>query len=135
MSDEQRTRIIGYARTISSTIPAEPEGEGDENPLLTFVVDEVADRILLYLNDTVLDEKLERVAAKVVVAVFNQTNNNKDATGPEQAISSMSDNGQSISYRNEVKNYLATADDGALFGGFSALLARYRKVDTYADSE
>ena len=46
----------------------------------------------------------------------------------DQAISSISDNGQSISYANEVTKYFTTATDDELFTGFSMLLSRYRRV-------
>lgn len=123
MTDDQKTTIKGYVSTINTGIVS-----GD-NDLLDFVLDEVVDRVLLYLNETALDTRLERIIARVVVSVYNQTNNNKEGSGVENSITSISDNGQSITYSKEVKNYLATADDGALFGGFSALLAPYRRVN------
>jgi ABC-type uncharacterized transport system substrate-binding protein len=46
----------------------------------------------------------------------------------DRAISSVSDNGQSVSYANEVTRYFATASDDELFTGFTALLSRYRRV-------
>ena len=123
MTEDQKTRIKEYVGKINTAISA------DDNELLDFVIDEVVDRVLLYLNETSLDERLERIVARVIVAVYNQTNNSKESTGVENSITSISDNGQSISYSKEVKNYLATADDGALFSGFSALLAPYRRVN------
>ncbi|MBR3169203.1 hypothetical protein IKF23_02065 [Candidatus Saccharibacteria bacterium] len=87
------------------------------------------DRVLVYLNDTALDEALERIVARIVSGIFNQTINSKDSTNSDSAISSVSDNGQSVSFSNEVKNYLATTEDNELFAGFSKLLARYRRIN------
>lgn len=120
MTDDQKTQVKTYATTINSNVVA--------GALLDFVVDEVNDRVLLYLNDTTVDDGLLRVIARVVVGVFNQTNNNKNSTSPEQAITKVVDNGQEVDYGSTVKSYLATADDNSLFGGFSELLAPYRRL-------
>lgn len=124
--EEQIGRITGYVVKLNTSISTE------NNDLFSLVVNTVLDRVLLYLNTDELEQKLERVVAQIVVGVYNQTNNNKASTGPEQAIRTVSDNGQSVSYANEVKNYLNTADDQEIFGGFHALLSRYRRVDVGA---
>lgn len=121
MSSDTTTNIMNYAKKFNTAI--------SDDDLLELVTDTVVDRVLLYLNDAVLDSSLERTVAQIVVGVYNQTNTNIENAGVDQAVSSVSDNGQSVSYANEVKNYLATADDSALFGGFAQLLARYRSVD------
>ena len=61
--------------------------------------------------------------------LFNISNDNKTSTESDQAISSVSDNGQSVSYSNEVKNYLASTEDNELFAGFAKLLAPYRRIN------
>lgn len=127
MTEEQKGKIIGYVKKLNDTA-AEPENED----LLDLVVDEVADRVLLYLNSTDLPENVERIVARIVSGIFNQSFNAKSSTNADSAISSMSDNGQSISFSNEVKNYLASADDNTLFSGFADLLARYRRIDVVA---
>lgn len=127
MTDEQKTKIIGYVKALNDT--ANQEGY---QSLLGLVVDEVADRVLLYLNREDLPENIERVVARIVSGIFNQTANAKTSSTADSAISSMSDNGQSISYSNEIKNYLSSADDNELFAGFSKLLARYRRINVVA---
>lgn len=124
MSPEQLDRIKGYVQIID-------EAASDESfvTLLEYCINEVYDRVLLYLNDTILDEALERVVARIVSGIFNQTVNSKGSTSSDSAISSVSDNGQTVSFSNEVKNYLATTDDNELFAGFSKLLARYRRIN------
>ena len=121
MPEEQLTRIKTYATTISSTIT-------DAN-LLDYVAKEVCERVLIYLNTDTLDESLERIVARIVSGIFNQTKTNQNSSEPDLAISSMSDNGQSVSFSENLKNYLATADDNELFSGFSKLLARYRRIN------
>ena len=127
MTDEQKTKIIGYVKALNDTASQE-----DYQSLLGLVVDEVADRVLLYLNREDLPENIERVVARIVSGIFNQTANTKTSSTADSAISSISDNGQSISYSNEIKNYLSTADDNELFAGFSKLLARYRRINVVA---
>lgn len=124
MPQEQLDRIKEDVKTINSTAAG-----SSYNSLLEYVINEVVDRVLLYLNDTTLDEALERVVARIVSGIFNQTVNSKDSTSSESAINSVSDNGQSVSFSNEVKNYLATTEDNELFAGFSQLLARYRRIN------
>lgn len=119
MTDDQKTQVKTYAKTINTNVV-----DGD---LLDFVVDEVSDRVLLYLNDTAVPDGALRVIARVVAAVFNQTNNNTSNTSTEQAVKSISDNGQSITYSETVKSYLTNSDDTALFTGFEALLAPLRR--------
>ena len=124
MSPEQLDRIKGYVKVIDNAA-----SDASANALLEYCINEVYDRVLLYLNDTNLDEALERVVARIVSGIFNQTTNSKTSTESDQAISSVSDNGQSVSFSNEVKNYLATTEDNELFAGFSKLLARYRRIN------
>ena len=124
MPQEQLDRIKEYVKTIDTAA-----ADDSANALLEYVINEVVDRVLLYLNDAALDEALERVVARIVSGIFNQTTNSKDSTQSDSAISSVSDNGQSVSFSNEVKNYLATTEDNELFAGFSKLLARYRRIN------
>ena len=124
MSPEQLDRIKGYVKVIDDAA-----SDASANALLEYCINEVYDRVLLYLNDTTLDEALERVVARIVSGIFNQTTNSKSSTESDSAISSVGDNGQSVSFANEVKNYLATTEDNELFAGFSKLLARYRRIN------
>ena len=127
---EQVDAIIGYAAVLNS------EFDGGDS-LSELIVETVFDRVLLYLNYPsdvdVLDERLLRVVAQVVLGAWKQAYTTAGSTEADRAISSVSDNGQSVSYANEVQNYLATADDNALFSGFASLLARYRRVHVITD--
>lgn len=103
----------------------------DEN-LLMYVCEEVADRISVYLNlpaeNTKFDVRLVKIAARIASSIFTQTLTNVEGNGDDTEIKSISDNGQSITYGNKTKNYLATVADGELFGGFAELLKPYRRI-------
>ena len=114
------TRIKEYAKLLNDKI--------EDGDLLDFVTLEVKDRVLVYLNDEVLDTKLERIVARIVSGVFTESLESKDGE-LEHNISSVSDNGQTISYSDKVKSYLVSTDDSELFSGFSKLLAPYRRVN------
>ena len=116
----QETRIKEYAKLLNDKI--------EDGDLLDFVTLEVKDRVLVYLNDEVLVTKLERIVARIVSGIFTESLESKDGE-LEHSISSVSDNGQTISYSDKVKSYLVSTDDSELFSGFSKLLAPYRRVN------
>lgn len=115
MTDDQKTTIKGYVTTLDSTITA-----GD---LLDLVVDTVGDRVLLYLNEKTLDERLERIVAQVVVSAFKDNGITHD-----QTIASVEDNGQVVRYHQSAVNYFASKPDSEIFSGFTSLLAPYRRI-------
>ena len=121
---EQETRIKTYAKLLNSKI--------EDGELLDFVTLEVLDRVLVYLNDNTLDQKLERIVARIVSGVFAESQESSDGELSHN-ISSISDNGQTISYSEKVKSYLVSTDDEELFSGFSKLLAPYRRVNVASE--
>ena len=125
MTDSEReTRIKTYAKLLNSRI--------EDGELLDFVTLEVLDRVLVYLNDNTLDQKLERIVARIVSGVFAESQESSDGELSHN-ISSISDNGQKISYSEKVKSYLVSTDDEELFSGFSKLLAPYRRVNVASE--
>ena len=116
----QETRIKEYAKLLNNKI--------EDGDLLDFVTLEAKDRVLVYLNDDELDTKLERIVARIVSGVFTESLESKDGKLAHN-ISSVSDNGQTVSYSDKVKSYLVSTDDSELFSGFSKLLAPYRRVN------
>ena len=116
----QETRIKEYAKLLNDKI--------EDGYLLDFVTLEVKDRVLVQLNDEILDTKVERIVARIVSGIFTESLESKDGE-LEHNISSVSDNGQTISYSDKVKSYLVSTDDSELFSGFSKLLAPYRRVN------
>jgi len=117
----QIERIIDYVKTFSNVVD-------DEEELLKYSTQVVINRVLLYLDHEELDKRFEMIVADVVIGVFNKYKNNQDSNDVEQSVSSLSDNGQSISYRNEMKNYLSTASDNELLSGVVNLISRYRRI-------
>ena len=121
---EQETRIKNYAKLLNNRF--------EDGELLDFVTLEVLDRVLVYLNDSTLDQKLERIVARIVSGVFAESQESSDGELSHN-ISSISDNGQTISYSEKVKSYLVSTDDEELFSGFSKLLAPYRRVNVASE--
>lgn len=122
MTDDQKTTIKGYVTTFDNTI-----AEGD---VLDLVVDTVADRVLLYLNTTEIAANLERIIAQIVVTVYKR-NEAKEA-GLDKSVSSISDNGQSVSYHLRTTQFMASTSDEELFSGFERLLSQHRRVNVIA---
>ncbi len=130
-------RIKSYVLLLDSSL-------GDQVDLLDFIVNDVIDRALAFMNRASLiaqyeldlaDEsvaeadytlpipkELERALASTIVSVYR---NNKISSDPLGAITSISDNGQSISYSSKLTTFLASADDSAIFSGISGLMRRY----------
>lgn len=124
MDADQKKQIEEYAKILNSNIP-EP---GDAT--LDFLVDEVADRIMIYLNADTINPVLNRVIARIIVGVYNKAEAEMNITGgSEREIKTISDNGQSVTYGDEAKNYLANATDEDIFSGFESILKRYRRAD------
>ena len=128
--DEMIANIKGYLKIVNKNVDVI---EQNHDGLIDFVIGEVADRVTLYLNSETIPAKLERVLANIVntgltrcLKTIEMTK--EGATDVDRAISSVSDNGQSISYANEITRYFTTASDEELFTGFTALLSRYRRV-------
>lgn len=128
--DELIANIRKYLKIINKNIEnIEKENEG----LVDFAIDEVLDRVQLYLNSDTVPTKLERILARIVNNGLKKCLkeieiSKEDDTAVDQVVTSISDNGQSISYANEVIKYFTTASDEELFTGFSSLLSRYRRI-------
>lgn len=117
MTPDQKIRIKGYAQGYNSNLT-----DGDT---LDLVIDTVVDRVLLYLNNTVLDPRIERIVAQAVVAAYKQ-NNSEVSLEATQSVKSVIDNGQHVTFSDSAVGYLGS-DTGAL-GGFTDLLAPYRRL-------
>ena len=122
--------IKSYLRIVNKSID---EIEQDNHGLIDFVIGEVVDRVALYLGCEQIPERLGRVLANIASTGLTRClkaieMTKEGATDVDRAVSSISDNGQSISYANEVTRYFTTASDEELFTGFTALLSRYRRV-------
>jgi hypothetical protein len=147
--DELNKRIKDYVMIIY------PEVTDDK--FLNYVVDEVVDRALLYMNrqqlvagyerfllgkpnyyygDYTIDvtgtdqpilpipSELERPLARVIVGSYKTVADN--VANDTNAIKSISDNGQSITYGEEVVSYLSSKDDSDVFSSIRKLLDKFR---------
>lgn len=127
--DEQISRIKEYLGILNQNLDTI---EYNHNGLIDFTISEVIDRVCLFLNREDVPKRVERIIANIVNTNLGKALAIIDDDGlspvPEQAISSISDNGQSISYANEVKKYFTSATDEEVFSGFTSLLSRYRRV-------
>ncbi len=128
--DEIIANVKKYLKIINKNIDnIEKENEG----LVDFAINEVLDRVQLYLNSDIIPTKLERILANIVNNGLKRCLkeieiSKEDNTAVDQVVTSISDNGQSISYANEVTNYFTTVNDEELFTGFGGLLSRYRRI-------
>lgn len=128
--DEFNAKIRKNLNIINKNID---QIEQDSAGLIDFVIGEVVDRVMLYLNSDTIPSKLERILANIVNTGLTRCQKaiertKEGALDVDRAVSSISDNGQSIAYANEVTRYFTTASDDELFTGFTALLSRYRRV-------
>lgn len=124
--DEFIDELIEATKTINQASSVEGEDE-----LVDYVCREITDRLSLYLNlpePEVFDERLVRVGARLSSGVFTQTKSNIAGVSADTDIKSLSDNGQSITFGDSAKNYLATVSDGELFSGCAELLKPYRRI-------
>lgn len=128
--DEIIANIKKYLKIINKNIDTiEQDNEG----IVDFAIGEVLDRVQLYLNSETIPTKIERILANIVNTGLKKCLkeieiSNEDNTAVNQVVTSISDNGQSISYANEVTKYFTTVSDEDLFTGFTGLLSRYRRV-------
>lgn len=128
--DEIIANIKKYLKIINKNIDTiEQDNEG----IVDFAIGEVLDRVQLYLNSETIPTKIERILANIVNTGLKKCLkeieiSKEDNTAVNQVVTSISDNGQSISYANEVTKYFTTVSDEELFTGFTGLLSRYRRV-------
>jgi hypothetical protein len=128
--DEMNATVKEYLKIVNKNVDVI---EQNNNGLIDFVIGEVADRVMLYLNSENVPAKLWRVLANIVNTGLTRCLKTIEVTKEgamdvDRAITGVSDNGQSISYANEVTKYFSTASDEELFTGFTTLLSRYRRV-------
>ena len=119
-------KIKNYLRIINNDVEAIEQSNKD---LIDFVIEETIERVQLYLNSETIPTKIERILANIVNTGLKKCLKSKeDNTASDLVVTAISDNGQSISYANEVTKYFSTASDEELFTGFTSILSRYRRV-------
>ena len=128
--DEIIANIKKYLKIINKNIDTI---EKDNKDIVDFAIGEVLDRVQLYLNSDTIPTKIERILANIVNNGLKRCLkeieiSQEDNTAVDQVVTNISDNGQSISYANEITKYFTTVSDEELFTGFSSLLSRYRRI-------
>lgn len=119
--DTMIERIKSYVRVLDNSIA--------DDETLGFVIQDVVDRALLYTNrlkKKTLPSEIERPLAKVVLAVYRNAKKLANCGEQEKEISSITSHGQSITYSQEVKDYLVSSDDKSIFSSIIELLDKLR---------
>lgn len=104
----------------------------ESEALAGFLAAEMADRLSLYLNldpQDKFDERLVNISVRVVLALFEEVKDKLIGTNTNTRVKSLSDNGQTVTFDNVARNYLASASDTELFGGVSEILKPYRRAN------
>lgn len=83
----------------------------------------ILNRVRVYLNRKDIPFVLAGTVAEMIVENSKMVKKNE-----EDVISSISDNGQSISFSNRVFSSMITQKDVELFGSHTSILNRFRKV-------
>lgn len=96
------------------------KGEIENEELL---IEMLIERVQVYLNRVDIPIMLSGILASILNDHINAL-----AKGQEAQVSSMSDNGQSVSFDNSPITTFATKSDQELFASHTALLNNYRKV-------
>lgn len=145
--DEVIQRIKDYVRVVNSSL--------NDDDFLDFVVRDVVDRALVYMNrqqlvyqyekdlvsypiddsnydyfwghyELPIPKAIERSLATSVTGVFNSVKRSVENT-EGGSIKSINDNGQSITYSEKVTEFLASSDE-AIFNNIKEVLDRYKLI-------
>lgn len=106
----------------------------ESEALAGFLAAEMADRLSLYLNldpQDKFDERLVNISVRVVIALFEEVKDKLIGTNTNTRVKSLSDNGQTVTFDNVARNYLASASDTELFGGVVNILKPYRRIRVF----
>lgn len=126
--EKQIEKIKEYVKVLNSQI--------EQDDIFDFNVKEVIDRILNHTNRNQLPIELERVIAKAIVGIYKKIENDESNNGEqEREISSISDNGQSVSYSDKVKTYMVNSNDDDLFYGFLSQINKFVKAKVVGEDE
>lgn len=129
-------RIKEYALVFNSNL--------EEGDLLDLIVEEIVDRVLIYTNrqqfvvgyeedivDITVEEDeyiypiplvLEKPIARIVVQVYRTFD--EDLEGKD--VKSIKDQGQSITFSDEVQSYLSDKSDTEIFMSIKSMLDKFR---------
>lgn len=126
--EEQILRIKEYVEILDNDI--------DLDEIFDFNLYEFIDRALNYMNRKELPIELERIIAKAMVQLYKKINNEEINNGEVQKeISSISDNGQSVTFSDKVKTYMINSTDDEIFYGFTSQFNRFIKAKVVGEVE
>ena len=121
---ERKEKIKNYLKIINPNIQVDDD-------IIIFSIEEVFDRLILYLNRDDISENLDRLIGKIVNANIKKCIKDIELSKNNEVdshVTSLEDNGQKISYSSELVNYFSTKSDNEIFTGFTSLLSRYRRI-------
>lgn len=121
---ERKEKIKNYLKIINPNIQVDDD-------IIIFSIEEIFDRLTLYLNRDDISENLDRLIGKIVNANIKKCIRDIELSKNNEVdsfVTSVEDNGQKISYSSELVNYFSTKSDNEIFTGFTSLLSRYRRV-------
>jgi hypothetical protein len=101
--------------------------EADPDTMTDEYIEEVFDYDGSFYNGAVpcpIPVNLRRALARVVVQMYKTVVSNVEASTP--AVDTLSDNGQSVKYKDTVQSYLSTQTDTEVFGGLTEILNKFR---------
>lgn len=68
--------------------------------------------------------RMQRVLAQIVVGLYKNVETTTEGSTP--AIQSMTDNGQTVTYKDGMTSYLSSASDAEIFGESAKLIDKFR---------
>ena len=86
---------------------------------------EIAD----FLQKTIKDSYKRLLEPSIANETLQEAKDKLSGSSTETKIQSISDNGQTITFSNIARNYIATASDSELFGGVANILKPYRRCN------
>lgn len=120
--EESKKRIKEYLIQIN-----------EENKIKDFDIEELIERVLIYINRKELPIELERALARHLIQ--REKDELMLASSSVGEVSSMSDNGQSVTFKSINESKLIKDYDDYLLNGLEPLLDKYRTVKVFREDE
>lgn len=118
--EESKKRIKEYLIQIN-----------EENKIKDFDIEELIERVLIYINRKELPKELERALAKHLIQ--KEKDELMLTSSNVGEVASMSDNGQSVTFKSISESKLIKDYDDYLLNGLEPLLDKYRTVKVFRE--
>ena len=115
--------------TLKAKIKVYYEALGKTPEKIDIQIDMILERTQIYLNRVDIDIRLTGTLAQMLYELNDSFEKNK-----EVQVSSMSDNGQSVSFVQEPISALVSKSDAELFGSHTSILNRFRRVGVMGEN-